>query len=321
MAQDIRHELQCWERELLAHHRWGDYPEQREIEHERLKALWRPIHPVCERTQRLIESITALELCNWRLLESIGELCACIGAKRLPEYVIGHHLSVDTRRWHKYWGYFFALRTWALGEHLCGVPSMQSVCDPQGCIEHHVFELLGERNELKALYVERLARAVFYWLTGHSEPDTAPGIAHAGCVAALEHRILALDPELRVVPREYLFADEGNLHACHHKLFRHLDIIISSIGAERWRGGMPARCTDGIERAEDLDAWLIPLAAWVQGRAPQGDEAASEQWQQVFAALGERDDQKVFLAALLESLLRSQQVAARERAEAESGSA
>lgn len=321
MAQDIRHELQCWERELLAHHRWGDAADQREREHERLKALWRTIAPVCGKTNRLIESIMALEICNWRLLESVQELCACIGENRLPKYVIGHHLSVDTRRWHKYWGYFFALRTWALDDHLCGVPSMQSVCDPEGCVEHHVFELLGERNELKALYVERLARAVFFWLTGHSEPDTPPGIAHAGCVAPLEDRILTLDPELRVVPREYLFADEGNLHPCHHKLFRHLDIIISSIGAEQWRGGMPARCTDGLERAEDLDAWLAPLAAWVDDRGPQADEADTEEWQLVYTALGERDDRKLFMAALLESLLRSQQVAARERAKAKSGSA
>lgn len=321
MAQDIRHELQCWERELLAHHRWGDYPEQREVEHERLKALWRRIEPDCGRINRIIESIIALEVCNWRLLESIQELCACIGGKRLPTYVIGHHLSVDTRRWHKYWGYFFALRTWSLGEHVCGVPSMQSVCDPQGCIEHHVCELLGERNDLKALYVERLARAVFFWLTGHSEPDTPPGIAHAGCVAVIEDRILARDPELRVVPREYLFADEGNLHPCHHKLFRHLDILISSIGAEQWRGGMPARCTDGVERAEDLDPWLAPLAAWVEGAEAAGEEAQTEEGHAVYTSLGQRDDEKVFLAALLESLLRSQQVAARERAKAKPGSA
>ncbi len=314
MAQDIRHEYQCWERELLGHHRWGDYHEQRDREHERLKALWSQIQPASSAVKQIVQAVTALEICNWRLFESIRELCGCIGEGRLPSFAIGHHQSVDIQRWHRYWGYFFALRVWALEDHPCGVPSMQSICDPHGCIEHHIFELLGERTELKALYVERLARAVLFWLTGHSEPDTPPGIAHAAGVAALEELIARHDPEARVVPREWLFVDEAGLHPCHHKLFRHLDIIISSIGAEQWRATMPERGTDGAERADDLAPWLSALAGWVEGREPGNGETESEEWELVHGALGQPDDEKLFMVALLESLLRSQQIAARERA-------
>jgi hypothetical protein len=93
-------------------------------------------------------------------------------------------------------------------------------------------------------------------------------------------------------------------------LFRHYDLIISSIGARKWRAVMGRRGTDGFERAALLEQYLAPIQAWVEGQDRLHDGLGPE----IARRLGPRDDTKVFLAALLVSLLRGQQLAARSLA-------
>ncbi len=80
---------------------------------------------------------------------------------------------------------------------------------------------------------------------------------------------------------------------------------------------MPVRGTDGLERADHLARYLDPIAGWIE----KGQEARSD-WQPgstLVPLLGEPDDTKRFLASLLVSLLRAQEMSARARAESRSG--
>jgi len=111
------------------------------------------------------------------------------------------------------------------------------------------------------------------------------------------------------------FLSRDWIELCHHKAFRRLDIQISSIGAGRWRGALPYSGTDGRERAEALDKYLNPIEEWIKCSEALGSRQDEELAKRIHEYLGECDDQKLFLASLLVSLLRPQQIAAKNRAE------
>jgi len=123
--------------------------------------------------------------------------------------------------------------------------------------------------------------------------------------------IAKLDPERAVVPEAVLQNDgDGRLQPCHHKAFYRYDLIISSIGAGKWRAAMGRRRTDGLARADTLESYLAPIELWTKGKTKTDDEFAAK----IQALLGAPDSTKLFLASLLVSLLRPQQLAAAELA-------
>jgi hypothetical protein len=77
---------------------------------------------------------------------------------------------------------------------------------------------------------------------------------------------------------------------------------------------MPMRGTDGFDRAATLEEYLLPIEKWIEG-STGGEGALAEDIQ---ARLAARDGAKVFLASLLVSLLRSQQLVSRQLAESRS---
>ena len=50
---------------------------------------------------------------------------------------------------------------------------------------------------------------------------------------------------------------DGTLNLCHHKFFRRLDIIISSIGVEKWRGAMPIEGDHGFRLMENIQVFIL----------------------------------------------------------------
>jgi hypothetical protein len=303
-----------WQKEVLYEHRWGWDTCRADKELTRLTKLWEAAQPVSQAARRVAGQIVALEICNWNLEESILELCTAIGAERPAELAIGHMGSVSEDRWREVWGYHLALRDWLACEGTSGYAAVLGVCDPQARIRTHVWRLLGDRDELKELYVERLCLCLEFWLGGLLGRESAGKKGHAAAVSAVEQEIKKLDPEGQILGAMHLEGD-GRLQPCHHKVFRRYDIIISSIGAGKWRAVMPMRGTDGLERAVLLESYLSPIGAWVagsiSGRASAGDDVGDR----IPALLGERNAAKVFLSSLLVSLLRAQQAPARERAE------
>lgn len=316
-----------WEEELHAGHRWGAHGVGAGIhdkrsateEHQRLRRLYDAAAPLDANAHKILDQIVALEACNWRLEESIAALCEAIGKSRPVPWGVGHSQSLTPGRWQRVWAYSLALRNWLAGSNAtnCGYRALLDRVDPTGEISRHVTALLGPTSELKRLRVERLCLHLEFWLDGYGHtPDSTHKEALKAAADALQNRANELAPddpfEAGFGPRVRL-EDNGQLHPCHHKLFRRYDILISSIGDGIWRRRMPYRGTDGFERADTLEAYLKPVEAWVDGNGPEGaDPGLAKELQE---SLGERTAEKTFLAALMASLLRSQQKVAQKWAE------
>lgn len=314
--------LQEWEKELLAEHRWGrlkkwtDYAlidDEISKEHAKLKKLWKKAQ-LSEPCKDILQSIINLEICNWYLEDSIMSLCKAIGSKVSP-LNIGHSDSITDDRWRTVWAYYLALKKWLpCAERSTGYETLLKVCDSEGTIQNHVFTMLGERSELKQLYVERFCLNLEYWLGGFF-PEGSPQLkVYEAAVEKLENEILEYDPDSEILEWMRLDGKMGWIEICHHKAFRRFDIHISSIGAGRWRGQLPLRGSDGIERALTLEKYLFSIEAWITD-SPGYDAPDKNLFEKIPKFLGEKDDTKVFCASLLVSLLRSQQTAARKRAE------
>jgi len=74
-----------------------------------------------------------------------------------------------------------------------------------------------------------------FWLSGYNTSEKHPQmIAHHAAVKAIEGKILKKDPESLII-RAMKSEGDGRLQPCNHKAFRRCDIIISSIGVDKWR--------------------------------------------------------------------------------------
>ncbi len=307
-----------WQKELLAMHRWGRFTFWFDKEDPRgrqelawLTKLWDSCRPLDEPASKLLDQIVALEICNWRLEESILDLCAAIGRKRPSDQRIGHLASVTDERWRKVWAYYVTLRNWVPRDVPAGYQALLHVIEPEDVFQNHIRTMLGDRTVLKELYVERFCLCLEKWLSGYPPADSAQMKAHNAAVVAVEAEILKLDPDRAVVPEVVLQNDgDGRLQPCNHKAFYRYDLIISSIGAGKWRAAMGRRRTDGLARADTLERYLAPVELWIQGKTKTDDELAAK----IQPLLGAADSTKLFLASLLVSLLRPQQLAAAELA-------
>jgi len=317
-----------WEQELLADHRWGRLrkwlPEsygpvdEKRIsnEHTRLKKLWENAQPITKAAQDILRSIIALEICNWNLEESIMSLCKAIGTKTPPRLRIGHSYSITEERWKRVWAYYLTLRKWLPSKgRFTGYETLLKICDPDGVIQEHVLNMLGNSTELKQLYVERFCLNLEHWLGGYY-PEKSPQMkAYEAAVQKLENEISKLDHDSELLEWMRMDGRRGWIELCHHKAFRRFDIHISSIGSGKWRKDMPLRRIDGLERAETVEKYLFAIEAWINGVETSQNAPDKAVFQSIHELLGEKDDTKLFLASLLVSLLRPQQLAARQRAE------
>ncbi len=312
---------ESWEEEIVAAHRWGRFAfwfktESQDGERElaRLRELWESAQPLNSLSRKIVEQTQALEICNYRLEESILSLCAAIGKNQPSQSPIGHMASVSDERWKKVWAYFFALKAWLPSQAPDGYNTLLSICDPQGEIEKRLWGFLGDKTSLKELYVERFSLCLQRWLSGNPVDGSAQTQSHMASVSLLEDEIRKQDPERRVVPEVILQDDgEGRLQPCNHKAFRRYDLIISSIGALKWRATMPRRGTDGIERARVLNQYLSPIESWLEGL--HGEPNHEGTGRKIHSSLGPPNPTKRFLAAFLVSVLRPQELAARKLAE------
>ncbi|MDH5186914.1 MAG: hypothetical protein OEW70_07630, partial [candidate division WOR-3 bacterium] len=266
--------LEPWEEELFAMHRWGRFafwfkqenPQGKE-ELARLRKLWTKAQPLEESAITLLNQITALEICNWKLEESIIALCEAIGKKNPTKLPIGHMASISKERWEKFWTYYLTLRNWVPHEAKNGYEVLLRIYDSNQLVQNHILGMLGERDKLKEVYVERLGLCLERYLAGFPTEDSPWMKAHNSAVTAIDVEIKKLDPESKVV-HELVLKDDGSgrLQPCNHKAFYRYDLIISSIGVGNWRGAMGKRGTDGLERADILEKYLSPIESWIQGR-------------------------------------------------------
>ena len=304
---------QAWQQEILARHRWGQHGFDRaQAELSRMQPLWNAIQPVADSTSQIIDQIIALEICNWNLEKSILDLCAAIGTGIPVNRDVGHLASVTEERSKVIWAYYLAARDWlpcaGKGEYV----HLLAACDPDSMIQRHVSGLLGQSTELKEFYVERFCLCLEMWLGGALTQGSASAIAHEAAVRRIEEEIKKRDPGSGIL--DALRNDgDGRLQPCNHKAIRRYDIILSSIGCAKWRGAMPQRGTDGLERADTLAKYLDPIQTWIERPQQATSDAKATH------SLGTPDALKTFLASLLVSILRAQEIAARNRAKGRSG--
>ena len=317
-----------WEQELLADHRWGRLkkwvPEghgpvdDKRIsnEHTRLKKLWERAQPLTKPAEDILRSIVALEICNWNLEESIMSLCEAIGTKTAPRLKIGHNYSITDERWKKVWAYYSTLKKWLPSKgRFTGYETLLKVCDPDGMVQKHILNMLGTSTELKQLYVERFCLNLEYWIGGFYQENSPQMKAYEAAVQKLETEISKLDPTSEMFEWLRLDGRRGWIEICHHKAFRRFDIHISSIGSGKWREAMPLRGIDGLERAETVEKYLFAIETWINGVKASQTAPDKTVFENIHELLRKKDDTKLFLASLLVSLLRPQQLAARQRAE------
>ena len=277
-----------------------------------LRTLWKKIQPLDDACENILKSILALEICNWNLEESILNICKAIGEKRPPTIPIGHLNSITSERWKRVWAYYLALRNWLLFQRIKSYEVLQDLCDPDGLVMRKISNLLGERNQLKELYVERLCLLFEFWLGGYTAIEKKPQvITHHAAVKAIEEEILKEDPENDILGA-MKFEGDGRLQPCNHKAFRRYDIIISSIGGGKWRATMPRRGKDGLERADLLDKYLLVIESWIKDKKETGEYYRDDLHKKIYSLLREPDETKIFLASLLVLLLRPQQMAAKQ---------
>jgi hypothetical protein len=314
----VRRNREVWEEEILAKHRWGRLPlwfgshkGAAKKEHSRLKKLWKRSQPLDVESHRIIKQIIALEICNWKLEQSIIALCKAIGTNKPSRMGIGHRASVTTKRWMKIWAYYLACRKWFVGDTRNGYTSLLTQCDPKGKVENRIFGMLGQKTGLKTLYVHRFLLLMEYWLDGCPEKISPMRIVEE---KRIEEKIKKRNKGERILESFHLNGI-GKLELCHHKLFRRYDIILSSIGEVKWRAKMGERKIDGFIRADEMEKYLSTLESWIEsgGRLEKNERNSLKK--KIFTLLGESNSKKIFLASLLTSLLRSQQIAAIELAE------
>lgn len=319
MQDDVRRDIhEKWEQEIFVHHRWGRHGARARQEHLRLREMWNKAQPLDEACLEIVSQIISLEICNWRLEESILALCAAIGEKKPALLKIGHMASMTQERWKKIWAYYYTCREWLSGGVQSGYKVMLTMCDPDTAVQNHILGMLGSESELKNLALERFCLFLEFMIGGQYAIASAPAKSHEAAVFAIEKEIRKHDPEASML-KGFIFDKQyctyAGLSLCHHKLFRRLDIILSSIGAGTWRASMPMRGTDGLERAAILEKYLMPIEHWIAGRVEPDISPRDELFQKIQTRLGESDNQKEFLASLLVSLLRAQQLHAKNIAE------
>ncbi|MFX1575357.1 MAG: hypothetical protein ACFFB0_21690, partial [Promethearchaeota archaeon] len=311
---------------IFANHRWGRikiwFPENHvSFDSERvsneyliLRNLWNKAHPLDQPGKDILKSILDLEICNWNLENSIMSICKAIGENIAPTIPIGHLKSITSERWNKLWAYYLALRSWLPSLKSYGYESLQNICDPDKSVKKKIYELLDEHDSLKELYVERFCLLLEFWIGNYYFKKSPQLIAHQAAVNAIEKEILRKNPD-NLILKAMKSEGDGRLQPCNHKAFHRYDIIISSIGANKWRAIMPRKGTDGLERAALLDKYLQAIGSWIKDYKKIEEGDGDNLFQKIRTLLGEPDNKKIFLASLLILLLRPQGIAAKLLAE------
>ncbi|MBN1349019.1 sugar phosphate isomerase/epimerase [candidate division KSB1 bacterium] len=239
-------------------------------------------------------NITYLECTHYLFFENIQKIIENIGKLQIKEQIYGC-MIIEENRMKRIRDFEKCLHLWL---------DRASPENFQSDFCRQVFASLGKSNERKILLVRRLARRLNFilaWTSNQNSTDRS---------AAIADKFVDFDdlqePETmdlkRMISHQFPDASEFEQHICenrpcHHKFFRHLDIIIKNIGAESWDRSKPARHRDGIERAAITQKYIDHLTSWLN-RDPVNEETS-----QIFHALDKMDPVKEWLVMSLKKTL------------------
>jgi hypothetical protein len=257
--------------------------------------------------------------CIWRYdyPRRVHEMCAAIGGS--PHTAFGLHYQICPRQRQELIFYSEALKMWLNN----GTSLKHNTIAPESeRTFNKVYQMLGERDHLKDLLVERTylglsSRALncSYWgYNNRGKVALAPYSAQElpsdwhKRMSAIERTIAK---EMGNKARDFLCDVGGSAEpACHFKFIRRIDILVSSIGCLRWRGNLPAKDNTISGRRTITAIYLSILDKYWRGEASEYRESAGEDAatieKELFELLGERNNFKCWLVASLWKNIKNQ---------------
>ena len=292
---------------------WGDSQELAEINELQLK--------VGSLSQEIKDLRTIVDFCCiWRYdyPQRVHDICNAIGGK--GNTLARCHYQVGTEMRDELIAYAQALKKWLglnSGKGDISLDDKQMVEN----VEERVFTMLGERDHIKDLLVERTFLGLasrnidcsFFGSRGDGQPEDVFPSNAAHLVNDWRSRMRSLEREIlnEMGGDAYDFFCEvgGAEPACHFKFIRRLEILIGSIGCLRWRGYLPPKDSKVSGRRLVTQHYLSILHAyWADSRlkSADNDEALQALQKTLFDALGEPEPFKRWLVASLWKNIKNQ---------------
>lgn len=259
--------------------------------------------------------------CIWRYdyPERIHHICRAIGGR--GSTVSRCHYQVGTDRRDELRVYARALEKWlGKGGDEKAVSFKNRKMEEE--IELKVFNMLGEKKELKELLVERtllglISRHIdcsFFGSDKEGKPVSLYPCHALSLPEELSSRMGALESDIRkrLGGKAYDFLCEvgGADPPCHFKFIRRLEILIGSIGCLKWRGYLPPRDSKISGRRQLTKRYLSVLHSYYTNSALEGewdrDDSCQGLRNELFEALGESTPFKRWFVASLWKNIKNQ---------------
>ncbi|MCK5009338.1 MAG: hypothetical protein KAS98_02550 [Deltaproteobacteria bacterium] len=273
-------------------------------------------------TPEILDLRTMIDFCCiWRYdyPERVHLICKAIGGS--GDTASRCHYQVGTDKRDELTAYALALKKW-LGESGDEGEVLLKDSRMGEEIEVKVFNMLGEKEEIKELLVERtllglVSRHIDCSFFGSDKGGKPVSIYPDH---ALNHpndwssRMRMLEKEIEKIlgfkAYDFLCEVGGAEPPCHFKFIRRLEILIGSIGCLKWRGCLPPKDSKVSGRRQLTSKYLSLLLSYWK------DVPLEEEWEsddscqvlkkELFDALGESQLYKRWLVASLWKNIRNQ---------------
>ncbi len=259
--------------------------------------------------------------CIWRYdyPERVHLICKAIG--RSGDTMSRCHYQVGTDKRDELTAYALALKKWLKKDKDEREVSLKDGRLKEE-IELKVFSMLGEKEELKELLVERtlivlISRHIDCSFFGSDSEGKAVDIYHCHALDLPNDqnaRMRKLESEIvnRLGDRAYDFLCEvgGAEPPCHFKFIRRLEILIGSIGCLKWRGYLPPKDSKVSGRRQLTRKYLSVLRSYWKGSPLESewsnDDSCQALRKELFGDLGESKLYKRWLVASLWKNIKNQ---------------
>jgi len=293
-----------------------------------INELQRRLRKLDKNARILRLQIISNEQCHYKFFQNISKILEGIGRMRPRTDVLGHVPNVpgylhalEKDRIEMGKAYLRFLELWLKGKSASeaknALPQYKRFVDS-------IYHALGERTQLKKLYVERMiisfSYPVLHW-SGEADLSDVDGKT-VDDFGVNHPRGLEIDKkiaEAKGVKLTYSESNFGNKKQfgddmlahivyrgrglCNHKFFRHLDIMLKSIGKGEWRKDNPPRGKERAELAEKISQHVFALDSWLaeveKEKAIMENPDARKVIEEVYDSLDERTQVKEWLVASL----------------------
>jgi hypothetical protein len=291
---------------------WGDNQDLKEINEMELG-----IGPL---SQELRDLRTMVDFCCiWRYdyPQRVHDICKAIGGK--GTMLSRCHYQVGPEKRDELIAYARALKKW-LGQTDYEDTSLQ---DRQMVeeVENRVFTMLGDREKVKDLLVERTFIGLacrnidcsFFGSRGDGQPEHVFPSNASRLDSDWRSRMRMIEKEIlsEMGGDAYDFFCEvgGAEPACHFKFIRRLEILIGSIGCLKWRGYLPPKDSKVSGRRQVTQRYLSVLQTYWSDSVLPNDEQDNDLLslqEDLFDALGKPELHKRWLIASLWKNIKNQ---------------